>query len=60
MTIVLPNAKAGLDELIRELESDSLKRLQWLMTDAIVKVSFPKFMFDYTAHLKEILESVNA
>lgn len=58
MTIILPGAKGGLDELIRDLEGDGLKRLQWLMDEKEVKVTLPKFRFEYTSHLKESLEKL--
>lgn len=55
MTIILPGAKGGLEELIRDIEGDGLRRIQWLMTEQEVKVTIPKFKFDYTAKLKETL-----
>ncbi|XP_055905597.1 serine protease inhibitor 27A [Eupeodes corollae] len=55
MTIILPGAKGGIEELIREIEGDSLRRIQWLMTEQEVKVTLPKFKFDHTAKLKESL-----
>ncbi len=58
MTIVLPNAKGGLDEMIRQLESSSLHRAQWLMTEVEVRVEIPKFKFDYTSKLNQVLQDV--
>jgi len=58
MTIVLPNAKGGLDELIRELESSTLHRAQWLMSEVEVRVEIPKFKFDYTSKLNDVLKDI--
>jgi len=58
MTIILPNAKGGLDELIRQLESSALHRAQWLMSEVEVRVEIPKFKFDYTSKLNNILQDV--
>ncbi|CAD7082784.1 unnamed protein product [Hermetia illucens] len=58
MTIILPGAKGGLDELVREIEGDGLKRLQWLMEEVQVKVTIPRFHFDRTTHMKEVLEKL--
>lgn len=58
MTIILPNAKGGLDEMIRQLESTSLHRAQWLMSEVEVRVEIPKFKFDYTSTLNDILKDV--
>lgn len=55
MTIVLPGAKGGLEELIREIEGDALRRIQWLMTEQEVKVTLPKFKFEQTTELKDTL-----
>lgn len=58
MTIILPNAKGGLDEMIRQLESTTLHRAQWLMSEVEVRVEIPKFKFDYTSKLNDILKDV--
>lgn len=58
MTIILPNSKGGVDELIRQMESNSLHRAQWLMDEVEVRVALPKFKFDYTSHLNRVLENV--
>ncbi|XP_055855680.1 serine protease inhibitor 27A [Episyrphus balteatus] len=55
MTILLPGAKGGLEALARDIEGDGLRRIQWLMSEQEVKVTLPKFKFDYTAKLKETL-----
>lgn len=59
MTIILPNAKGGLDELIRQLESTTLHRAQWLMSEVEVQVQLPKFKFDYTSKLNQVLQDVS-
>lgn len=58
MSIILPNAKGGLDELIRQLESSTLHRSQWLMSEVEVRVEIPKFKFDCTSTLNDILKDV--
>lgn len=58
MTIILPNAKGGLDEMIRQLESSSLHRAQWLMSEVEVRVEIPKFKFDFTSKLNDILQDI--
>lgn len=58
MTIILPNAKGGLDEMIRQLESTSLHRAQWLMSEVEVRVEIPKFKFDFTSTLNKVLQDV--
>lgn len=58
MTFILPNAKDGLDELIRQLDSITLYRSQWSMIKVKVKVKIPKFKFDYTSKLNDILKDV--
>lgn len=60
MTIILPNTKGGLDEMIRQLESSTLHRSQWLMTEVEVRVELPKFKFDYTSKLNDILQDVGS
>lgn len=58
MTIILPNAKGGLDELIRQLESSTLHRAQWLMSEVEVRVEIPKFKFDFTSKLNDVLQDI--
>lgn len=59
MTIILPNAKGGIDELIRQLDSSAIHRAQWLMEELEVDLSLPKFKFDYKSSLKASLSSVS-
>lgn len=58
MTIILPNAKGGLNEVIRKLESSTLPTAQWLMSEVEVFVQIPKFKFDYTSKLNDILQDI--
>lgn len=58
MTIILPVAKGGIDELVRYIEGDGLRRIQWLMAEQEVKVTLPKFKFDLTLKLKDTLKSL--
>lgn len=55
MTIVMPNAVGAINQLIQELEGDSLKRLQWLMDEVQVKLTVPKFKIDFSSQLKPVL-----
>lgn len=58
MTIVMPKTVGAINQLIQELEGDGLKRLQWLMDEVQVKLTVPKFKFDYTSQLKPVLQKL--
>lgn len=58
MTLVLPNAKAGLDELIRQLDGNILHRAHYFMDFVEVHIELPKFKFDHTAELNQVLQEV--
>lgn len=59
MTIVLPNSKGGLDELLYQMDSNTLHLAQYLMDEMEVRVELPKFKFDHTAHLNDVLMRVS-
>lgn len=58
MLIVLPNSKEGLNEFVRQIDSTTLRRAEWLMDDVEVKVAIPKFKFDYTSNMNDVLKEV--
>lgn len=59
MTIILPNRRDGIDELISKIDSSVLHRLQYLMEENEINVSLPKFKIVNTVHLNEILKAVS-
>lgn len=58
MLIVLPNSKEGLNEFVRQIDSTTLRRAEWLMDDVEIKVALPKFKFDYLSNMNDVLKEV--
>ncbi|KAJ8961974.1 hypothetical protein NQ314_005754 [Rhamnusium bicolor] len=56
MIIVLPNSKGGLPSLLRKINVYSLKNLLYLMDKRTVKITLPKFKFDFQSRLKSTLQ----
>lgn len=60
MTLILPNKpETELNQLIMRMDSMSLHRSQYFMDEVEVRVQLPKFKFDHTSQLKNVLESVS-
>lgn len=59
MTIILPNRRDGIDQLIPLINSSAYHRYKLLMEEVEVKVSIPKFNILNSIHLDEILKSVS-
>jgi len=59
MKIVLPTAKAGLDEFLTNLAPSNFDRNTWLMDPKDVMVLLPKCKFDTTTNLVNYLKDVN-
>lgn len=58
MFIVLPNSKAGLETLIKDLNSQILRRHVSLMDIHEVQIFLPRFSFDFNAKFGRILQNV--
>ncbi|KAJ8957705.1 hypothetical protein NQ318_017600 [Aromia moschata] len=56
MFIILPNSKGGLPSLLKKIHLHTLKNLLYLMDKRVVKVTLPKFKFDYQARLTTTLQ----
>lgn len=59
MYIILPDDKAGLDEVLKNMDPIKLRELIWFLGETWVEVILPRFKFDFTADLKNILTKVN-
>lgn len=58
MFIILPNSAEGFDEFVNQLDSTALHNAKWLMDEMEVRVVIPKFKFDYSANLNQVLQSL--
>lgn len=59
MFIVLPNESSNLDKVIEGLSSDTVKNEVWHMDDVEVHVVLPKFKFDSSVNLNEVVKQVS-
>lgn len=59
MFILLPNSKAGLERLIRNVNSKDLRTVYWLMDKRRVEVILPKFHFSYKSKFNKIFQNVS-
>ncbi|XP_015597657.1 uncharacterized protein LOC107268913 [Cephus cinctus] len=58
MFLILPRTRDGIEHLVREINPFILTRHMWLMQDVPVDVTIPKFKFDFTSHLENILREL--
>lgn len=59
MFIVLPNESSNVDKVIEGLSSDTIKNEVWHMDDVEVRVVMPKFKFDTSMNLNEVVKQVS-
>lgn len=59
MLLVLPYTHDGLTEFLRTMDESTLRKAEWLMDDLQVKVTIPKFKFDYSTKLNDVLNEVD-
>lgn len=59
MYIVLPQKIDGLDELLGKIDSSTLHRAQYLLEEVEVKVALPKFKFNNSINLNQVLKDVS-
>lgn len=58
MFILLPKTMGNIEVLTQNLANDQLKRMQWAMESVKVKVTMPKFRFDFDKNLKPTLQAL--
>ncbi|XP_036320952.1 serine protease inhibitor 27A-like [Rhagoletis pomonella] len=56
--ILLPKTLGNIEQLQKNLANDQLKRMQWAMEPEKVKVTMPKFKFDFDKSLKPTLQQL--
>lgn len=59
MFVVLPNSIEGLDTFISQLDSTTLRKAEWVMDKVDVKVTLPKFKYEYWSQMNEVLKDVS-
>lgn len=58
MYIVLPHARAGLRQLLQDINPFVLRRQIEALEETPIDVTIPKFKFDFTSHLEAVLREV--
>lgn len=58
MIIILPNSKGGLSSLLKRINLYNIKSLLYLMDKRTVKVTLPKFKFDFQKRMAPTLQKV--
>ncbi|XP_078048836.1 uncharacterized protein LOC144476110 isoform X2 [Augochlora pura] len=58
MYLLLPRNKDGIDRLASKVNQFLLTRQMWHMQDLPVDLILPKFKFEYTSHLENILREI--
>ncbi|XP_017465290.1 PREDICTED: leukocyte elastase inhibitor-like [Rhagoletis zephyria] len=55
MFVALPNNERSIDSLLRRMQNEQLKHMQWMMERTKFRVVMPKFKFGYKTDLKAAL-----
>ncbi|XP_015514612.1 uncharacterized protein LOC107220504 [Neodiprion lecontei] len=58
MFIVVPRARTGLQQLVKDINPFVIKNHMMLMQEIPLEVSLPKFKFDFTTHLESTLREL--
>lgn len=58
MFIILPNRGEVFDDFVRQLDSSMVHNAKWLMDETEVNVVLPKFKFDYSSNLNDVLKGL--
>ena len=59
MFIILPNTVGGIDELVERLEVQDITNDVWHMDVIEVRVALPKFKFDSSVNMNEVIQKVH-
>lgn len=58
MFLILPNRRDGFDDFVLQLDSAKLHNAKWLMDETEVRVVLPKFKFNYSSNLNDVLKGL--